>query len=87
MNYNGLTIQANGVTGDNLIGGVNIGPVVNGTTTLTWVGNPQVKLQSTSSLNTPVVWTDVPNTLGFHSKTVSVSGGPQFFRLTGPAVP
>jgi hypothetical protein len=87
INFNSFAIQAVGVTGDNLIGGVNIGPVVNGTTTITWVGNPQVKLQSTSSLNTPVVWTDVPGTLGSHSKSVNVSGGPQFFRITGPAAP
>jgi hypothetical protein len=87
INFNSFAIQAAGVTGDNLIGGVNIGPVVNGTATLTWVGNPQVKLQSTGSLNAPVVWTDVPGTLGMHSKTVNVSGGTQYFRITGPAAP
>jgi hypothetical protein len=87
INFNSFAIQAAAVTGDNLIGGVNIGPVVNGTATLTWVGNPQVKLQSTGSLNAPVVWTDVPGTLGSHSKTVNVGGGTQYFRITGPAAP
>jgi hypothetical protein len=85
INFNAFGIQANGVTGDNLIGGLNIGPVVNGTVTLTWIGNPAVNLQSTPSLN-PASWTDVPNTLGMHSITVSAPGQ-QFYRLVGPAVP
>jgi hypothetical protein len=86
INYNSFAIQANGVSGNNLIGGVNIGPVVNGAATLTWIGNPAVKLQSTTNLFPPN-WQDVPNTLGFHSKTVNVAGPQQYFRLTGPAVP
>jgi hypothetical protein len=85
INYNSLTIQATGVTGDNLIGGLNIGPAINGQVTLTWVGNPAVKLQSTGSLS-PTSWTDVPNTAGAHSYTVTPSGV-KFYRITGPAVP
>jgi hypothetical protein len=86
INYNGFTIQATGVTGANLIGGVNIGPVFNGQATLTWIGNPAVKLQSTGSLNSPVTWTDVPNTLGAHTITVNVTGQ-RYYRLTGPPAP
>jgi len=87
MNWNSFAIQAFGVSGDNLIGGLNIGPVQNGTVTLTWVGNPAVKLVSTASLTPTVVWTDVPNTLGYHSKTLNATSDAQFFRLVGPPVP
>jgi hypothetical protein len=86
INYNSFTIQATGVTGDNLIGGINIGTVVNGQVTLTWIGNPAVKLQSTSSLSAPVAWTDVPATLGSHSLTVNATGV-RYYRLAGPPAP
>ena len=86
INLNWFNIQAVGSTGANLIGGVNIGPVANGMVTLTWVGNPAVKLQSTTSLSAPN-WQDVPNTLGMHSVKVSAAGTQQYFRLTGPAAP
>jgi hypothetical protein len=49
MNWDSFAIQAIGNSGDNIIGGINITPNGNGTVTLTWVGNSQVKLQSTSS--------------------------------------
>jgi hypothetical protein len=86
INWNSFAIQATGVSGDNLIGGLNISPVVNGAVTLTWIGNPAVRLRSASSLTSPI-WTDVPNTLGFHSKTLNVTGASQYFRIFGPAVP
>jgi hypothetical protein len=86
INYNGFTIQATGSTGANLIGGVNISPVLSGAATLTWVGNPSVKLRSTGSLSPPVTWTDVPNTLGAHSITVTANGQ-RYYRLTGPPAP
>jgi hypothetical protein len=85
INYNSFTIQATGTSGANLIGGPNIGPVVNGQVTLTWVGNPAVKLQSTPSLS-PTSWGDVPNTLGNHTITVNATGT-HYYRLTGPSVP
>jgi Immunoglobulin domain len=87
INFNSFAIQAIGVSGDNLIGGINIGPIVNGSTTLTWVGNPAVSVQTTTSLTPPVVWTPVPNTAGFHSLPVNAGGSQRFYRLVGPSVP
>ncbi|MGA2173915.1 MAG: hypothetical protein ABSH38_02920 [Verrucomicrobiota bacterium] len=80
LNYNSFTIQATGP--GSLIGGLNIGPLVNGSVTLTWVGNAAVNLQSATSLS-PSNWQDVPNTLGQHSLTVSVAGSQKYFRLIG----
>ena len=86
INFNGFAIQANGVSGDNLIGGINVSAVSNGSATLSWVGNPQVHLQTTPQLK-PTAWTDVPNTVGAHSLIISTTGAKQFFRLVGPSVP
>lgn len=54
--------------------------VRNGVAYLTWGGSGTVKLQTATSLN-PANWTDVPNTLGASSASVSVSGT-AFFRLS-----
>ncbi len=78
LNYNSFTIQATG--SGSLIGGLNIGPLVAGSVTLTWIGNPAVNLQSATSLS-PSNWQDVPNTLGEHAWTVSVAGSQKYFRL------
>jgi hypothetical protein len=86
MNWNSFAIQALGVTGDNLIGGLNISPGLNGTDVLSWIGNPQVNLQSTTNLAAPN-WQDVANTLGNHALTVTPSGSQKYYRLTGPAAP
>ena len=79
INFNLLNIQATGA--GNLIGGVNIGPVVNGngTVTLTWIGNAAVNLQTAGSATS--TFTDVPNTLGQHSFTVTPAGLQQYYRL------
>jgi hypothetical protein len=78
INFDSFVIQATGA--GNLIGGVNIGPVsTNGTVTLTWIGNPAVNLQSATSVTS--VMTDVPNTLGQHSFTVTPAGVQQYYRL------
>jgi hypothetical protein len=86
MNWNSFAIQALGVTGDNLIGGLNINPGSNGTDVISWIGNPQVNLQSTTNLAAPN-WQDVANTLGNHTLTVTPSGSQKYYRLTGPAAP
>jgi hypothetical protein len=78
INYNSFTIQANGP--GNLVGGVNISPVASRTATLTWIGNPAVNLQSTTSLNPPN-WQDVPNTLGQHSWPASATGAQTYYQL------
>jgi hypothetical protein len=70
---------ANYVIGGTGVGGINI-TRSGGNVTLSWVGNPAVNLQSTTSLN-PAAWTDVPNTLGLYSLTTSVSGSQKYFRL------
>jgi hypothetical protein len=77
LNYNSFTIQATG-TGS-LIGGINIGPIVNGSVTLNWIGNAAVNVQSSTDL---IHWQDVPGTLGGHTLAVSVNGNQHvFYRL------
>ena len=76
INYDSFTIQAPGSTG-----GLDIGPLVNGSVTLTWIGNPAVFLQSSTDL---IHWAAVPNTAGAHMLTVSVTGTHVFYRLAGP---
>jgi hypothetical protein len=76
LNYDSFTIQAPGSTG-----GLDIGPLVNGSVTLTWIGNPAVFLQSSTDL---IHWAAVPNTAGAHMLTVSVTGTHVFYRLAGP---
>jgi hypothetical protein len=77
LNYNFYQIQA--TTG--AIGGLNIGPVVSNTVSVTWVGNPAVFLQSSTDL---IHWTTVPNTQGNHMLTVTATGTNEFYRVAGP---
>jgi hypothetical protein len=77
FNFSNFIITGTGV------GGINIGSLAGGNIPLTWVGNPAVKLQSTTSLSVPN-WQDVPNTYGLYSLPVSVSGPQQFYRLKTP---
>lgn len=67
------------ITGSGL-GDINLGPVSAGTLRLSWVGNPSVDLQSTTSLNS-TNWQDVPNTLGLYSLPISLTGTQKYFRL------
>jgi hypothetical protein len=77
FNFDNFSITGTGV------GGINVGPLVGGSLNLSWVGNPAVKLQSTTSLNVPN-WLDVPNTYGLYSLPVPVAGPHTFFRLKTP---
>ncbi len=77
VNFNSFNIQASGA--GNLIGGVNIGPVTNGTVTLTWIGNPAVTLQTAGSVTSP--FADILSTVGQHSYTVNATGLQQYYRL------
>jgi hypothetical protein len=62
-------------------GGINIGPLSGGATTLTWVGNPAVELLSSTNLNSG--WQGVPNTYGLYSLPATTAGHQRFYRL-GP---
>ncbi|HXD01639.1 MAG TPA: hypothetical protein VN048_20045 [Verrucomicrobiae bacterium] len=74
FNFDNFAINGTG------LGGINLGPLAGGNQTLSWVGNPAVNLQSTTSLTTPS-WTDVPNTLGAYSISAAVAGPQKYFRL------
>ncbi len=77
FNFDNFIITGSGV------GGINVGPLAGGNINLSWVGNPAVKLQSTTSLSPPN-WLDVPNTYGLYSLPASVTGPQKFFRLKSP---
>jgi hypothetical protein len=77
FNFDNFVITGTGV------GGINVGPLTSGNINLSWVGNPAVKLQSTTGLSVPN-WQDVPNTYGLYSLPASVTGPQKFFRLTTP---
>jgi hypothetical protein len=77
FNFDNFIITGSGV------GGINVGPMSGGSMNLSWVGNPAVELQSTTSLSVPS-WLDVPNSYGLYSLPVSVTDPPKFFRLKSP---
>ncbi len=52
--------------------------------TLNWTAGASVHLQSASNLVSPVVWTDVSNTTGQGSATISTTNSQMFFRLIQP---
>jgi hypothetical protein len=79
LNYDSFTIQA--VGSGNLVGGIEIGPLVNRSVTLTWVGNPGVSVESSTDL---IHWVSIPGTFGNHTLTVSATGTHVFYRLAGP---
>lgn len=72
-----------GITGTG-VGGLNASPVTAGNLNLSWVGNPAVKLQSSTNLNSSLNWQDVPNTHGLYSTPAPVTGPQKFFRLATP---
>jgi hypothetical protein len=74
FNFNNVTITGSG------LGGINVGRVSAGSSTMTWVGNPVVNLQSNTNLTTQN-WLDVPNTSGAYSAVVPVTGPQKYFRL------
>jgi hypothetical protein len=74
FNFNNVTVTGSG------LGGINTGRASAGSTTLTWVGNPVVNLQSTTNLTTQN-WQDVPNTLGAYSDVISTIGFQKYYRL------
>jgi hypothetical protein len=63
------------------IGGITVGAVSGNMISLSWIGNPAVHLQSATDLNPPVSWSDVPNTAGASTATVTHTAPRMFFRL------
>ncbi len=67
-----------------VVGGINAGPLTGGNLNLSWVGNPAVKLQSSTNLSSSLNWQDVPGTYGLYSLPVPATGSRTFFRLKTP---
>lgn len=63
------------------LGGVTVNSVDASTISLSWIGNPGVRLQSTANLGPSATWVDVPNTAGASTATVARTGSRMFFRL------
>jgi hypothetical protein len=65
------------------IGGITVGALSGNTIPLSWIGNPAVRLQSCTNLNTvgTNVWSDVPNTAGASAAMVTNTAPRMFFRL------
>jgi hypothetical protein len=78
FNFQNFIIKGTGV------GGIVEGPLSGGNVNLSWVGNPAVKLQSSTNLSNSANWQDVPNTYGLYSLPVSATGPQTFFRLKSP---
>ncbi|HXS67894.1 MAG TPA: immunoglobulin domain-containing protein [Candidatus Polarisedimenticolia bacterium] len=75
FNFDNLVITGTGV------GGINVGSAAGGKFTLSWVGNPDVSLQSSTNLTNSASWQDVPNSLGVYALPMSAGGPQSFFRL------
>ncbi len=55
-----------------------------GSLTLSWPAQAGLNLQSATNLAPPVVWTDVPGTLGQGNATIPTTGRQMYFRLAAP---
>jgi len=52
--------------------------------TFSWIGSPNIHLQSTTNLAPPAIWQDVPNTTGQSTVTVTNTVPKMFYRLVEP---
>ena len=66
------------------VGSIARGAMVGNSLTLNWTANANIALQSATNLTPPVVWTDVPNTTGQGSATITTTNTRMFFRLGPP---
>ena len=66
------------------LGGIAAGVIGGNTLTLNWTAGANVHLQRATNLIPPAVWTDVPNTTGQGSATVTMTNTRMFFRLMQP---
>ena len=64
--------------------GITAGARSGNSLTLNWTASANVHLQSATNLAPPVVWTDVPNTTGQGSATITTTNTHMFFRLIQP---
>jgi hypothetical protein len=62
-------------------GRLALGPVGSANVTLNWTANPTVAVESTTNLNSPIVWVIVPGTLGQGSASIPHNGKQTFLRL------
>jgi hypothetical protein len=72
-------------TGVSAPGGIIISSIANNGQhiTFSWIGSPNIHLQSTTNL-APAVWQDVPNTTGQSTATVTNTVPKMFYRLIWP---
>jgi hypothetical protein len=72
-------------TGVSTPGGILINPATGDPShlNLSWIGNANIHLQSTTNLS-PAVWLDVPNTAGQSAYTATNSASRMFYRLVWP---
>jgi len=66
------------------LGAITAGAIKGKSLTLNWTAGSNVALQSATNLAPPVVWTDVPNTTGQGSATITATNKHMFFRLAPP---
>ncbi|HEX4350527.1 MAG TPA: hypothetical protein VH251_09070, partial [Verrucomicrobiae bacterium] len=61
---------------------LNLGTSVSGSTLhLAWIGGANLKLQSSPTLGSSAVWTDMAGTLGASSANVTTTTGAKYFRI------
>jgi len=65
------------------LGNVAVSSQTSTTISLAWPANPNVQLQSTTDLAPPVVWANVPGSLGQSAATVNKTAAQMYFRLIG----
>ena len=66
------------------LGSISVGSFAGNTLTLNWTAVDNVDLQSATNLTPPVVWTDIPGTMGQGSATINTTNAQMFFRLAQP---
>jgi hypothetical protein len=78
------SVEVSATTQAPQLGSISVGSFTGNTLTLNWTAGANVGLQSTTNLVPPVVWTDVPNTTGQGSATITTANTAMFFRLAQP---
>jgi hypothetical protein len=83
LNFMELTLNTS-TNAPTALGGITGGASSGNSLTLNWTASANVHLQSATNLAPPVVWTDVPNTTGQGSATITTTNARMFFRLIQP---
>ncbi|MDR3377806.1 MAG: hypothetical protein P4M10_03915, partial [Verrucomicrobiae bacterium] len=71
-------------TAPTTLGGITAGVSSGNSVALNWTASANVHLQNATSLAPPVVWTDVPNTTGQGSATITTTNIQMFLRQIQP---